>query len=163
MSDMIKVILPGNNGQYQITSYSLYLQQNATKMKRVFKSIVILLLAVVYIAASMGFSVHSHYCCGKKVSTTFWEKKNKCACGKTGKPKRCCRDEVTTFKIQDNHKNTTASFAHKSVPEIFSHTFLRAFQSVVSTEPVFENTYHNTIPPLIGDVPLFLRHRLLLI
>ena len=132
-------------------------------MKRAFKSISILLLTVVYMTASAGFSVHSHYCCGKKVSTGFWEKKIKCGCSKTGKTNRCCRDEVTKFKIQDNHKNATALIAHKSVSVIFVHPFLKTFQLALSINPVVENTFRHTIPPPLSHVALFLQHRTILI
>lgn len=132
-------------------------------MKRALKSMLILLLTVVYMTASMGFSVHSHYCCGKKVSANFWEKKIKCGCYKTSKAKDCCRDEVTAFKIKDNYKNATAQIVPKAVSEIFLHAFLRIFQPTLPNQLQVGAVFHTVIPPLLSNVPLFLQYRLLLI
>jgi hypothetical protein len=81
------------------------------------KKIVAIFFLVLYGFASIGATVHIHYCMGEYVGTTLSENKNS-KCGKCGmkedaKKKGCCKDEHKEFKLKTDHqKCTVANFAH---------------------------------------------------
>jgi hypothetical protein len=81
------------------------------------KKIVAIFFLVVYGFASIGATLHTHYCMGEYVGTTLVENKNS-KCGKCGmkedaKKKGCCKDEHKEFKLKvDQQKSSVANFVH---------------------------------------------------
>lgn len=162
--DMTKVIHFSKRGHSLAIRNCVLSHLKAKEMKRTFKTIILIILTAVYIISAMGFSVQTHYCCGKKVSTSFWGKKNKCKCASSGKKMNgCCRDEVSFFKLKDEYRNSSPQITSKPFSEIFAIAFLKVFRISSLPQLPKKNISLYSLPPLIIQVPLFLRHRLLLI
>lgn len=76
------------------------------------KKLVILLVLLVYSAATMGATVHLHYCMDKLVGWSLLhdEKDNKCGnCGMTEKKGGCCKDEHKQIKIEADQQKGDVS------------------------------------------------------
>jgi hypothetical protein len=79
------------------------------------KKLIAIFFLVFYGFASIGATLHTHYCMGEYVETTFLENKDS-KCGKCGmkedpKKKGCCKDEHKEFKLKtDYQKGSVADF-----------------------------------------------------
>src|SRR5688572_30125687 len=77
------------------------------------KKLVVTILAFLYLSASVGATVHLHYCMDKLVNVGLWHKEEK-QCGKCGMEKSdennkgCCKDEHKQVKLENDHKGTSA-------------------------------------------------------
>jgi hypothetical protein len=127
------------------------------------KKTIIILLASFYLIIASGLTVSLHYCGGKLKEISFLNKDNdKGCCGKKKMSKDCCKDEVTYFKVKDDHNSS--SLLKAPVPSdkiinivlpVFEHNFLSNYVRVIILN------YH--APPVIYDNPLYLQHRVFLI
>ncbi len=130
-------------------------------MKKFFSVI----LSLVFLMTSMGFTVSSHICGGKRVKTVVsmsvadvscgMEKtRNNCASGEQMRS-NCCQDEFLLMQLEENYT--------QQLTEVdFSNDFLVAF--VVAYFDLIENTiakkdlFHDlSPPPLIRDIPVFVQ------
>jgi hypothetical protein len=74
------------------------------------KKICLALLAILYLTTSMGATIHLHYCMGKLVECSLWNKNDsRCSkCGMERSPEstdnRCCKDEHRHVKIDKDQK-----------------------------------------------------------
>lgn len=76
------------------------------------KKIVVILVLLVYSAATMGATVHLHYCMDKFAGWTLWhdEKDNECGnCGMKEKKGGCCKDEHKQIKIEADHQKSSVA------------------------------------------------------
>jgi hypothetical protein len=76
------------------------------------KKLVVLLVLLVYTAASIGATVHLHYCMDKFVGGSLWhdEKDNECRnCGMTEKKGGCCKEEHKQIKVENDHQKSSAA------------------------------------------------------
>jgi hypothetical protein len=76
------------------------------------KKIIIILVLFVYSAATMGATVHLHYCMNEFAGwdLSHDEKDNECGkCGMKEKKGGCCKDEHKQFKIEDTHQKSSAA------------------------------------------------------
>jgi hypothetical protein len=123
------------------------------------------ILSLVILATSMGFTVSSHICGGKKVKTELsigatdvscgMEKNaNNCTSKKQMKPD-CCKDEVQLIQNDKDYTQRLISFD-------FSPNFLIAF--ITSYVKLFENETTEidffldySPPPLIKDIPVLIQ------
>jgi len=123
------------------------------------------ILSLVILTTSMGFTVSSHICGGKKVKTVFsvgvadvscgMEKKaNDCSSKKQMK-KNCCEDEVQLIQNDKDYIQQITNFD-------FSPNFLIAF--VTTYVELFENETteidffsDHSPPPLIRDIPVLIQ------
>jgi hypothetical protein len=84
-------------------------------------------ILIVYLTASIGLPVVSHYCSGKLVSTELLGHNKGCGmtCGKSQKP--CCKDEKHLSKLDTKHIGNQAKITVKAFDFIFipfvNHTF----------------------------------------
>lgn len=90
-----------------------------------------ILIAVCYLCASTGFTLHEHYCMGKHVETSLWAHGETHACAKCGMKKAsskkgCCKDEQKVVKTKGE-----ATLAKVSVPPSF------VFHALVLEIPVY--------------------------
>ena len=113
------------------------------------KKIVAILFLVAYGFASIGATLHTHYCMGEYVGTTLVENKNT-KCGKCGmkedaKKKGCCKDEHKKFKLKtDQQKVSVADFAHA----VFAPIILQPYQDCkIASLQVTKLCYSNYHPP----------------
>lgn len=70
------------------------------------------MLFLVYGAASIGATVHSHYCMDKFAGWSLWHADNE-QCGKCGMDENkndCCKDEHQSVKLKTEHEKTTVAF-----------------------------------------------------
>ncbi|HCL06846.1 MAG TPA: hypothetical protein DHW64_13200 [Chitinophagaceae bacterium] len=78
----------------------------------------IILLLLIYGSATMGATIHLHYCMNKYVGGSLWHGNddNKCGeCGMKEKKGGCCKDEHKQAKLTTDHQKTTAQFIE--IPE----------------------------------------------
>jgi hypothetical protein len=128
------------------------------------------ILALVYLATSVGATVHMHYCMDKLVSWSLDTKttnKKSCPycgmnksttdkhCGKESKG--CCKDDQKQVKVDNDQKMTEFSV---QLAKIYPEPITRAFSdrlftytfSLTETYPVVN------APPQIKLLPLFVRN-----
>jgi len=78
------------------------------------KKIVVILLLLIYGSATMGATIHMHYCMNELVGWSLWhgEKDNECGkCGMKEKKGGCCKDEHKQVKLKTEHqKSATAQY-----------------------------------------------------
>ena len=89
------------------------------------KRLCLAILAILYLTTSMGATIHLHYCMGKLVECSLWNKNSsKCSkCGMEKKPEsadnRCCRDEHKHLKIDKDQKLSENLIPlHETITEI---------------------------------------------
>ena len=77
------------------------------------KKVIVSILAVLYMTASSGMTIHVHYCMGKAISVSFREwngESHKCPnCGMHQK-KGCCDEKETLIKIEKEYNTVQPSF-----------------------------------------------------
>ncbi len=75
------------------------------------KKFIVAIVALVYIALSMGVVMNYHYCRGELASVKFKIKDDDlCGCGMGKKHKhKCCNDELKVIKIDDSQKQAVAN------------------------------------------------------
>lgn len=76
------------------------------------KKIVVILLLLVYGSATMGATIHLHYCMNEFVGSSLWhsDKDNECGkCGMTEKKGGCCKDEHKQLRLKTDHQKTTVA------------------------------------------------------
>ena len=81
------------------------------------KKLIVLFLAVLYMGAATGTTVHLHYCMEKligfDITKTEGEKCSNCGM-KAGKD--CCKDEQKLLKINTAHKASESNFQFVKLP-----------------------------------------------
>jgi N6-adenosine-specific RNA methylase IME4 len=127
------------------------------------------ILALIYLSASVGATIHWHYCMGKLISWGLTDRDGK-NCSFCGMPKSnqanhcqigkkgCCKDEHKHIKI-DNDQNATES-AHKlPVPpiDLLAVNLTPLPEDHVSAYAWVNPTTH--APPYLEKLPVFLRNR----
>jgi len=131
-------------------------------MKRAFATI----LAVFYLASSIGATINLHYCMGEFVSfSLFGEETGKCGkCGMDHHPQGngCCKDVPIVIESNDQH-----------LPGQISHDILTSFIPIIHTihYPCNESLTTQTIEPAVSaahsppfkDLPAFIRFHSFLI
>lgn len=132
--------------------------------------LIAVLIAVCYLCASTGFTLHEHYCMGEHVSTSLWEHGDTHTCAKCGMEKGsskndCCKDEHKVMKAGGDAALAKAFFHNGPmldaiVPDAPACPFertdaLREMPQSVSGRP------HG--PPLLSPLRLHVRNRVFLI
>lgn len=123
-------------------------------MVKIMKKLVAILVALLYIAVSSGFTVNMHYCMGKLAGVKLQAHADK-HCNKCGKSGKCCKDEIRFCKADFSHEaaakvqaNTAPAVKVLTLPVIIytapPATIIRQFTA-----------YHLHGPPGQGAIPLF--------
>jgi hypothetical protein len=142
-----------------------------TLAKKPVKKFFATILALLYLAASIGATVHFHYCMDKLVAWGFdKDKTSPKACPYCGMEKStadkhcvkeangCCKDEQKQIQVDKDQKAPTATFSfvkpifHLSTDYLPIDLSSPAFTSLIVEYP----TSH--APPRTEDVSLFLRN-----
>lgn len=105
------------------------------------KKILVSILAVFYLASSVGATVHLHYCMDKFINWSLLrggEKCNKCGMEKDG---GCCKDENKLVKNNIDQKLTESSIHLKQMagvatPAAFIYTSEYHFTSIIQENPL---------------------------
>ncbi|MBK7345852.1 MAG: hypothetical protein IPI98_02770 [Chitinophagaceae bacterium] len=78
------------------------------------KKIVVILLLLIYGSATMGATIHMHYCMNELVGWGLWHGERDKECGKCGMKEKkggCCKDEHKQVKLKTEHqKSATAQY-----------------------------------------------------
>ena len=78
------------------------------------KKIVVILLLLIYGSATMGATIHMHYCMNELVGWSLWHGEKDKECGKCGMKEKkggCCKDEHKQVKLKTEHqKSATAQY-----------------------------------------------------
>lgn len=128
------------------------------------KKIIVILLIMVYGAASVGATIQFHYCMNKLVGSTIGHaaENKKCSkCGMKEKKGGCCKDEQKQIKLTDAHEKT-ANNIHFTAP--FLPTFVAVlpnFQDATSNANF--NFPKSNAPPNISKLRLHVRNCVFLI
>jgi hypothetical protein len=66
------------------------------------------MLLCIYLVFSTGWNIHLHYCGGSLAGLGFSAPKIEDCCGKqlSSKPNKCCKDEVKSFKSDENQRSS---------------------------------------------------------
>jgi len=119
------------------------------------------ILALVYLTASNGATIHLHYCMGKLMS---WDlsRKQEAKCGICGMGKKghrgCCKDEQKVLQIEKDQKASKFSFQFLNISSSTVSVTYAGLPFVYPSAIVVENPTANA-PPRPGKVPLFIRNR----
>ncbi len=130
------------------------------------KKLIAIFFLVIYSLTTVGATIHSHYCMGKLMGSSFYHSKdNKCEkCGMTkAKSKGCCKDEHKYVSLKREHNHTKASV---EIPNFFAQTLLPTYINYNIVAATFSTTTAKTIvhpPPLIHKQRLHVLHCVYLI
>ena len=75
------------------------------------KKIAVILLLLVYGSATMGATIHLHYCMNEFVGWSLGHDKKDKECGRCGmkeKKSGCCKDEHKQVKLKTEHQKSTS-------------------------------------------------------
>ena len=130
------------------------------------KKIFLVILSFVILFASMGFTVSSHICGGKRVKTVLNIGHSDVSCGMENTSNKkcadekqmksnCCQDEFQKIQLNDNY-TPTVSFKH------FSPDFTVVFVAILfdllpnaNVQPFFFKNY--LPPPLVKDIKVLVQ------
>ncbi len=119
------------------------------------KKTVVILLMIIYGSATMGATVHLHYCMNELVGWSLWHsEKEECGrCGMKEDKTSCCKDEHKHFKLKADHQKaaTAALLNFNLAPAIINTIPNFNFQGFVKNTERY-STCH--APPDIGKLSL---------
>lgn len=130
------------------------------------KRLLVLMIALVYLAVSSGFTVHMHYCMGHFVKATLVEDEqdeHECShCGMTKKKggNGCCKDEHKIVKNDTDH-SLVKELKAPAAPVAYPPPAI-AFQYPVNTATLpaaIVPSFNAHAPPDPYDCPLYLKIR----
>jgi hypothetical protein len=127
-------------------------------MKKVFQKITAVFMAVVVLLSTLSFVIDMHYCGNTLVDAAVFQKAKGCGMkmdenqNSTNIKKSCCKDEVITFKGQNELK--MASFDHLSLHQQFIVTsYFYTFTNIFESLPNQVIPHKDYSPPnLITDI-----------
>ncbi len=124
---------------------------------------VLSIIAMVYLVASTGATVHLHYCMGRIANVGLVQHQDK-VCGLCGMEKSsdgdtgCCTDETETIKITVDQKTSPVSLFR------FEQPFTELWAAWVPILPVWTSFINDKVqpvshaPPRSLQVPVYLMH-----
>jgi hypothetical protein len=128
------------------------------------KKIVVISLLLIYGSATMGATIHMHYCMNQMVGWNLWHSEKE-ECGKCGMKEDktgCCKDEHKHFKLKADHHNaaTESLITFNAAPVIVNPIpdfNFKAFKKITESY----STCH--APPNINNIRLHVLHCVFLI
>lgn len=128
------------------------------------KKIAVILLLLIYGTATMGATIHMHYCMNELVGWSLWhgEKDKECGrCGMKEKKGGCCKDEHKQVKLKTEHqKSVTAQYIQfLDVPALVTPIVDYSFKGT----PIALDFPVSNAPPKIPRERLYILHCVFLI
>lgn len=130
--------------------------------------IIAVLIAVCYLCASTGFTLHEHYCMGERVSTSLLEQPDAHKCEQCGMEKGksrdgCCKDEHKVVKADGDATFSKAFLEHSPLPDaalppLLAFTIADAVPFRTATESI-SGKPHGPPGVLSHSTPIYLRVR----
>lgn len=127
------------------------------------KKVVVILLMLMYGAASVGATVQVHYCMDELVGWSWGHAENK-ACGKCGMKEKkggCCKDEDHQLKLKTEHQKGDAS-VYFQLQDIESD-FYPVFSSYKTYNICLQHYPVCNAPPDLPKKQLYILHAVFLI
>ena len=131
------------------------------------KKFIVSILAMLYMGASIGATIHQHYCMDKLVDWDLWQRSDSKKCGNCGmvkseeKDNGCCKDEHKHFKLQNDHKAAqnyqVSQLISVSLPVSFFDLPTFKLPSVTEKNPL------SHAPPRSSNIAVYLRNCVFLI
>ena len=131
------------------------------------KKIIIIIVALFYLAVSSGFIVHMHFCMGQLADWSLGQNKSK-ICSKCGmkesdeKDNGCCRDEYKFIKNNTDQKITQTGFQLIKLTAVSLPVFFVEILPVSFPSRTKENSISNALPRSHG-VAVYIRNCVFLI
>lgn len=129
------------------------------------KKAVVIFLLLIYGSATMGATIHLHYCMDEFVGWSLLNHEDE-KCGKCGMDEKesggCCKDEHKQFKLKvDHQKSKVANFIDViTTPALFA----RVVDPVIHSSPNTTKSYPTChAPPGISKYRLHVLHCVFLI
>lgn len=125
----------------------------------------VILLLLIYGSATMGATIHLHYCMNKFAGWSLWhdEKDNECdKCGMEENKNSCCKDEHKQVKLKAEHQKTVAAqyIQYIAAPALITPAPDFNFRP----NPVISHAFPlSNAPPEISKERLFILHCVFLI
>lgn len=128
------------------------------------KQVISFILSFVILFTSMGFTLSSHYCGGKKVKTVLNLGKSDVSCGMKDVikecsnhkqfKKKCCQNEFQKIQVEDDY---TPQVADYNLETKFVSIFLYITSNILNVE-LEEDTFNNHSPPiLVRNIPILIQ------
>jgi len=120
------------------------------------RKLVTLLLVIMYGLASIGATVHLHYCCGKLDKISLSAAHNKDCPEKEGAFKRCCDSKQVDLKINADQEHATKWLSAQSDLGMALPAFACAYTAALRKATI---NIFATGPPLRSPkIPLFIQN-----
>ena len=119
------------------------------------KKVVPILLICIYSIATMGFSIHRFYCCGKlkSVSVTI-AGDSQHQCGKDNVKNGCCKNKSQFFKVKYTHV-TTDGITSPGKPLIGQHPCKPSLHNIIFTSQKITVANRSNAPPIHTGIPVY--------
>lgn len=128
------------------------------------KKTVVIVLMLIYGSATMGATIHKHYCMNELVGWSLWHSdKEECGrCGMKEDKTGCCKDEHQHFKLQsDQHKAAAADLIKFNLsPAIVTRIPDFSLEGLVKHT---KNYFSSHSPPDADNTRLYILHCVFLI
>lgn len=127
------------------------------------KRLLVIILALSYLCLSTGITVHTHYCMGKLVGSSFIEQDEDHHCSHCGMDKKsskngCCKDEhkiikSTTDQVIVKNVSTKFQFTEYILPvrQALLHTSIR-----ISNYNPYRISQAHAPPLIVSDCPIYI-------
>lgn len=130
------------------------------------KKAVVILLMLIYGSATMGATVHMHYCMNELVGWSLLHDENE-ACGKCGMEEKdkggCCKDEHKHFKLKVAHPKSNLSQLITFFPTPYLVSSIVDFDIHPYSATITETYPTSHAPPGINRSRLHILYRVFLI
>ena len=137
------------------------------------KRLLVVILSLVYFAASSGFTLRQHYCMGELIGTAIdhpvhedsdTHNCERCGMEKTSDDNGCCQDKVKTFKASPDQLPAKAFHVSPApVVAILPVAFSLPASPALSSESAIVSAPPHGPPGQLSELPIYLRIRSLLI
>ncbi|MEO0038276.1 MAG: hypothetical protein RIQ59_1487 [Bacteroidota bacterium] len=130
-------------------------------MMSFFKTFVLVCFTLVYSVTICGFSITSHYCCGKLKSISLFTPKSCCKSEKQSNG--CCHNKTTFFKLKETQIQSPEAHDFQQVIAIIEpiNSFLFQTNTSFTFKKVLSKIYDP--PPLHIKTSVFIKNRTLII
>lgn len=129
------------------------------------RKITAILLSLLILVMTSGFTISSHYCAGKRVKTVVGVSKEKGGCGMmesvnscdsgSTMTSNCCKDTFQEVKMVQDYTPTFEKAVEKNPAFALLFACTSYFQSDQKSAHPSEQAY--SPPPLIKDIPVFIQ------
>lgn len=124
------------------------------------KKFVITILAIFYLGASSGATVHLHYCMGQLIDWGISQSENKTCnnCGmEKGNSKDCCKDQEHKITVKDSPKASATVYYFNTLALPIPLTVYRD-PRILYGDPLAVIGVHGDSPPRTQAIPVFIRN-----